>query len=125
LFGIGLSRPLDPAWQDLINRLNRLDCPRLALDCPSGLDAYTGQPQGAAIRADHTLTFLCHKPGLFGGPGADLAGQVELAMLACPASLYPQAEGELNRPPAAALARNRDSHKGSYGSVSVIGGAPG
>lgn len=125
LFGIGLSRPLDPAWQDLINRLNRLDCPRLALDCPSGLDAYTGQPQGAAIRADHTLTFLCHKPGLFGGPGADLAGQVELAMLDCPASLYPQAEGELNRPPAAALARNRDSHKGSYGSVSVIGGAPG
>ncbi|QIY80549.1 NAD(P)H-hydrate dehydratase [Chromobacterium violaceum] len=125
LFGIGLSRPLDASWQDLIARLNRLDCARLALDCPSGLDAYTGHALGAAIRADHTLTFLCHKPGLFGGPGADFAGRVELAALDCPAALYPEAEGELNRPSAAALARSRDSHKGSYGSVSVIGGAPG
>ncbi|AUH50202.1 bifunctional ADP-dependent NAD(P)H-hydrate dehydratase/NAD(P)H-hydrate epimerase [Chromobacterium sp. ATCC 53434] len=125
LFGIGLSRPLDPAWQDLIARLNRLDCARLALDCPSGLDAYTGQPLGAALRADHTLTFLCHKPGLFGGPGADLAGRVELATLDCPPERYPEAQGELNRASAAMLARPRDSHKGSYGAVSIIGGAPG
>ncbi|WP_434633912.1 NAD(P)H-hydrate dehydratase [Chromobacterium sp. CV08] len=125
LFGIGLTRPLDPAWQARIARLNRLDCPKLALDCPSGLDAYTGQPLGAAIRADHTLTFLCHKPGLFGGPGADLAGRVELATLDCPAERYPQAQGELNRASAATLARPRDSHKGSYGAVSIIGGAPG
>ncbi|WP_406850295.1 NAD(P)H-hydrate dehydratase [Chromobacterium phragmitis] len=125
LFGIGLSRPLDAHWQEILRRLDRIDCPRLALDCPSGLDAYTGQPQGAALRADHTLTFLCHKPGLYGGPGADLAGSVELAPLDCPFDLYPAAEGELNRPSAAALARSRDSHKGSYGAAAVVGGAPG
>ncbi|UTH74586.1 NAD(P)H-hydrate dehydratase [Chromobacterium sp. IIBBL 290-4] len=125
LFGVGLSRPLDEAWRQRIAMLNQLGCPALALDCPSGLDPYTGHPQGAAIRAEHTLTFLCHKPGLFCGPGADLAGRVELADLDCPPTLYPQAEGALNEPSAAALARPRDSHKGSYGTVSIIGGAPG
>ncbi|KIA80094.1 carbohydrate kinase [Chromobacterium piscinae] len=125
LFGIGLSRPLDAGWQRLMHALSALACPKLALDCPSGLDAYTGQPLGAALRADHTLTFLCHKPGLFGGSGADLAGAVTLARLDCPANLYPPAEGALNAPDVSPLARPRDSHKGSYGSVCILGGAPG
>ncbi|MDE1715675.1 NAD(P)H-hydrate epimerase, partial [Chromobacterium amazonense] len=47
LFGIGLSRPLDAGWQRLMHALSALACPKLALDCPSGLDAYTGQPLGA------------------------------------------------------------------------------
>lgn len=125
LFGIGLSRPLDAGWQARIAELNALPCPKLALDCPSGLDAYTGQPLGAAIQADATLAFLCHKPGLFCGPGADLAGTIVLDRLDCPAELYPPREGALNAPDASALARPRDSHKGSYGAVCVIGGAPG
>ncbi|OBU88181.1 NAD(P)H-hydrate dehydratase [Chromobacterium subtsugae] len=125
LFGIGLSRPLDEDWGRRMERLNALGCPTLALDCPSGLDAYTGRAAGPAIRADHTLTFLCHKPGLFCGDGADLAGVVELAELDCPRQLFPAAEGALNAPSAAGLARRRDSHKGSFGSVAVIGGAPG
>ncbi|POZ60010.1 NAD(P)H-hydrate dehydratase [Chromobacterium alticapitis] len=125
LFGIGLSRPLDDGWQRLIAALNALPCPKLALDCPSGLDAYTGQALGAALRANATLTFLCHKPGLLTGRGADLAGQVVLDALACPPELYPPAEGALNAPDISPLARARDSHKGSYGTVSIIGGAPG
>ncbi|OHX13282.1 bifunctional ADP-dependent (S)-NAD(P)H-hydrate dehydratase/NAD(P)H-hydrate epimerase [Chromobacterium sphagni] len=125
LFGIGLSRPLDETWKQRINQLNALDCPILALDCPSGLDAYSGQSLGAAIHADHTLTFLCYKPGLFCSQGADLAGQVELATLDCPPHFFPPGEGALNAPCAAALARPRDSHKGSFGTVAVIGGAPG
>ncbi|RQO76269.1 bifunctional ADP-dependent NAD(P)H-hydrate dehydratase/NAD(P)H-hydrate epimerase [Aquitalea sp. FJL05] len=122
LFGIGLSRPLSADWVAVITRLNQLSCLKLALDCPSGLDPYTGQAQQACMDASHTLTFLCHKPGLFYAAGADHAGQIELAELDCPQALLPPAEGYLNRQDASPLQRRRDSHKGSNGTVCIIGG---
>jgi len=125
LFGIGISRSFSPAWCDLIERLNALGAPILALDTPSGLDPYRGATVNAAIRAQATLTFLCHKPGLFTGSGADLAGQVTLARLDHPGWSGSEPEGALNHPSAARLARRHDSHKGCYGTVAVLGGARG
>ncbi|NWK77003.1 NAD(P)H-hydrate dehydratase [Aquitalea sp. LB_tupeE] len=125
LFGIGLNRPLDDFWCQLIRQLNRLACPTLALDCPSGLNAYTGQAPSACIKASHTLTFLCHKPGLFYAAGADHAGQVECAPLDYPAEMQPLAAGFLNQQDARMLQRKQDSHKGSHGTVSIVGGCPG
>lgn len=122
LFGIGLSRPLSADWAAIINQLNKLACLKLALDCPSGLDPYTGQAQQTCIHASHTLTFLCHKPGLFYAAGADHAGQIELAGLDCPEALLPPAEGYLNQQDASPLQRRRDSHKGSNGTLCIIGG---
>lgn len=126
LFGIGADRPFSEPWSELIARLNALGAPILALDTPSGLDAWRGQPQNAVIRADATLTFLSHKPGLFTGPGADLAGTVYLDTLQHPGWAGHAPEGALNHPgQAARLRRRRDSHKGSYGTVVIVGGAPG
>lgn len=125
LFGIGLSRALDDKWLSIIHQLDQLACQKLALDCPSGLNAYTGQAQAACIHATHTLTFLCLKPGLFYAAGADHAGQVELADLDCPPKLQPAAEGYLNRQDGRTLQRRRDSHKGSHGTVAIIGGCEG
>jgi hypothetical protein len=51
----------------------------LALDVPSGLDADTGAivgPDGVAVTATHTITFLGNKPGLHTGDGCDHAGLV-------------------------------------------------
>jgi len=125
LFGIGLSRPLAGDWAALIKGLNALPCPRFALDIPSGLDGWTGGVHGITIRADETLTFLCAKPGLHTNDGADYAGAVTLAALDVPAQLQPVADGELNRVDARALIRSANSHKGSNGTVAVVGGAPG
>ncbi|NDB76641.1 MAG: hypothetical protein EB141_13540, partial [Verrucomicrobia bacterium] len=46
LFGIGLSRPLDADWLNLVAALNASRVPILAVDVPSGLDADTGEPLG-------------------------------------------------------------------------------
>jgi hypothetical protein len=43
LFGIGLNRPLDPAWLKFITRINAAKLPVLAVDVPSGLNADTGE----------------------------------------------------------------------------------
>src|SRR5216684_3123504 len=49
LFGIGINRPLSPEWTAMIQRVNDAHTQVLAVDVPSGLNADTGEPQGAAI----------------------------------------------------------------------------
>ncbi|GGY02570.1 NAD(P)H-hydrate dehydratase [Paludibacterium paludis] len=125
LFGIGLARPLDGRWAEVLRQLAALNAPVLALDAPSGLDAWTGKVLGPCLAADHTLTFLCHKPGLYTADGADFAGNVELANLDCPPEWFPAPAGALNAPAAHLLKRRANSHKGSHGTVVIEGGAPG
>ncbi|SCK17756.1 NAD(P)H-hydrate dehydratase [Vogesella sp. LIG4] len=125
LFGVGLTRPLQGEWRMLIEQLEQLPCRKLAIDVPSGLDAGSGQPQGVALHADVTLSFLCPKPGLYTAAGPDYCGEVIIDDLACPPTLYPPVAGSLALPDAALLRRRRDSHKGSHGVLSIIGGAPG
>src|SRR5882724_1564202 len=64
LFGIGLNRPLDEHWQALIRRVNESRAKILSVDVPSGLNADTGEPQGAAVRATVTLTLGAPKQGM-------------------------------------------------------------
>ena len=132
LFGIGLSRPLDGDWRSLVQAVNAMSCPVLALDVPSGLDADTGTVVGGAggiaVTASHTITFIADKAGLYTGDGPDYAGSVELATLAIAAQYLPAPDMWLNHPSLFddyLRPRKRNSHKGSFGDVAVIGGAAG
>ena len=49
LFGTGLQGPLRGDYRALIDAINALDIPILAVDIPSGLDCDTGQPLGTAL----------------------------------------------------------------------------
>lgn len=131
LFGIGLGRPPAGRHAALIGAINdiagRDRCPVLALDCPSGLDAERGTVPGIAVRATHTLTFIAGKPGLLTADGPDHCGQLRLARLDLdpPAELPPN--GRRITPDAFAehlAPRLKNTHKGSFGSVGVLGGAP-
>ena len=78
LFGIGLGRALTGTYAEWIAAINRADCPVLALDIPSGLDADTGACSGPVVQATHTATFIALKPGLLTADGVDAAGKVTL-----------------------------------------------
>lgn len=126
LFGIGLARDLDGRHLDLVKRVNRMDCPVLALDIPSGLDSDTGQPFRGAVRADHTLTFIALKPGLLTAYGPDYCGRLHLDTLGLDPAELPEPKGRLlGREGVAPLLKPRpsNSHKGMLGSVGVLGGA--
>jgi len=88
LFGIGLNRPLDPPWVKFIERINAARLPVLAVDVPSGLNADTGEPQGAAIEATVTLTVGAPKIGLLQEPAWTCVGRLEVAnevgLIPCP-----------------------------------------
>ena len=64
LFGTGLHGPLREDYRTLIDAINALGRPILAVDIPSGLDCDTGQPLGTAIQAACTVTFVAVKRGL-------------------------------------------------------------
>ena len=63
IFGIGLKSSIKEPFLEMINYLNRLNLPILAVDVPSGLSADTGEVMGAAIKADLTVTFVAPKKG--------------------------------------------------------------
>jgi hydroxyethylthiazole kinase-like uncharacterized protein yjeF len=67
----------------------------VAVDLPSGVDADTGEVRGAAIRADLTVTFGTHKPGLLVDPAREYAGSVRLVDIGLSASLSLAGEAEL------------------------------
>ena len=81
LFGIGLKRPLLGNYCALVEKLNTLGTPVLALDVPSGIDADTGAIMGCAVRASHTVTFIAYKPGLLTLDGPDHCGELKLDTL--------------------------------------------
>lgn len=121
LFGIGLSKPLLGEYAELVEQINSLDTTVLAIDIPSGLDADSGRQLGTAVRADHTLTFLGLKSGLFTLDGVDCAGAVHVSDLGVEAGSV--SHGWLvDAPPHLPPSRLRNSHKGSNGSVGVLGG---
>jgi hydroxyethylthiazole kinase-like uncharacterized protein yjeF len=131
LFGIGLTRPPEGVLANRIEAIAALardGSAVLSLDVPSGLDADTGRIHGIAVEATRTLTFLALKPGLLTADGPDCCGDLDLADLGIDApSLLPACGHALDVRQLAGLrtARRRNSHKGSHGSVGVIGGAPG
>lgn len=128
LFGIGLQRALDAEYAALVDQINALPAPVLALDVPSGLDADTGRVMGCAIAADHTITFIALKPGLLTLDGPDHCGVLHVADLGLADAVADAPHGVLITdgvlqyllPP-----RARNSHKGTYGSAGIVGGAHG
>lgn len=78
IVGIGGKGGLRPDAEALAGVVERSRAAVVAVDLPSGVEADTGEVRGAAIRADLTVTFGTHKPGLLIDPAREYAGSVRL-----------------------------------------------
>jgi hydroxyethylthiazole kinase-like uncharacterized protein yjeF len=98
----------------------------VAVDLPSGVDADTGAVEGAAIRADATVTFGALKPGLVSGPGAERAGDLHLVDIGLEPELAPARTFVLEEPDVAALlpVPGPADDKYTRGVVGVVAGSP-
>lgn len=129
LLGIGATRAPEGRMADWIGLLNGGNAPVLAVDTPTGLQADTGALAQHCVRAQHSLSLLTLKPGLFTAHGRDAAGTVWLDQLEV--AQETSLGREICTPTAwlagapDALPRLHASHKGSYGDLVVIGGATG
>jgi len=131
LFGTGLSRNLSDFYQEVIRRFNLLSGFSIAIDCPSGLNATTGEIMGAAVKADLTVTMGYPKTGFFTASGAEVVG--ELAVHDIALKSYEEAGIKATRfyfPPEffwknEIPKRRRNVHKGDFGKVLVVAGSRG
>lgn len=129
LLGIGLKGPVHGIIANAIAQINASGLPVIALDIPSGLNADTGLVENLCVKATHTITFIALKSGLFTLDALDYCGAIHcrhLQLDACVAKLTPYAVLlHENAMPLPLSPRKKNTHKGDYGHVLVIGGGPG
>jgi hydroxyethylthiazole kinase-like uncharacterized protein yjeF len=130
LFGTGLARPLAGAFAQLVEGLDEVERPRIAVDIPSGLAGSSAARIGPHLHADLTVTFAAPKVAHILPPAADAVGELVVADLGYPPHLVEEAAGDLHLLVGEELAallppRARDSHKGDYGHLLVVAGALG
>ena len=127
LFGIGLSRPVEGIYRQLIEACNEQKAIRVAVDIPSGIDTDTGQVLGTAFRADHTVTFGFAKVGQMLYPGAEYCGALtvadigidEYSLLDIPAGIRLVTKEDLQILPK----RRPDGNKGTCGKIAIFAGS--
>lgn len=95
LLGFGLSGPPFGATARMIVAANAHPAPSLAIDLPSGLDGRTGTPYDPCIHADSTLTLALPKTGLYAASARPVIGELTLADIGVPPSIYQQIGVEL------------------------------
>lgn len=127
IFGIGLKKPVQGAFAEVVEEVNVSGATVFSVDVPSGVSANNGKILGIAIRAHYTVTFGYYKMGLIMYPGCEYAGKVVLADIGFPKNcvlpvsvksfLYEQDDLKL------LPKRSNYSNKGTYGRVLIIAGS--
>lgn len=133
LFGTGLSKPLEGMLADLVQGLNDLPVPRVAVDLPSGLNGSRSEPLGPHVEADLTVTFAAPKIAHVFPPASESVGELVVTDLGIPPELVEEAEeegGPLHLLVGEELSgllpeRKPGTHKGDYGHALILAGSPG
>ena len=128
LFGTGFHGVPRQREAKLIAAINASEAYVVAVDIPSGVNADNGQVEGEAVRADKTVTFHLPKVGLLLYPGAEYAGEVEIADISIPKGQEERlhlAGNVLTKEEAGKLLpkRPKRSNKGTFGRVVLVAGS--
>ena len=81
IFGTGFSGVLKGGFEKIVRKINLLGKTVVAVDCPSGLDCDTGEPAGAVIKADITVTFAAAKCGFKNPESKKFTGEIYVASI--------------------------------------------
>ena len=128
LLGTGLNSPVQGLMAALIERLNHLRTPVLAVDIPTGLSADTGEVLGVALKATVTVTYGWPKLGQILPPGRDYVGRLWQVDISIPPDLARDVPLELAAAPDLRVLlppRPFGSHKGAFGHLLVLAGSEG
>ncbi len=120
LFGIGLSRPLEGEIAETVKKMNSLKALKIAVDVPSGVNA-DGKFADNAFKADKTFTFIALKSCFVLPETSGYCGDVKVIDI----GVEPYEYAYLTIEPPVLKKRNRNSHKGDYGTALMLTGSYG
>ena len=130
IFGIGLNRNLNSFYKNTIKKINNTVIPIFSIDIPSGIHPDKGKVMGAAIRASTTITFIGNKLGFFDNEGMNHFGDLKLCDLGISETHFNDEKEILNILSDEFIhqtlpKRKKNSHKGEFGHIAIVGGGPG
>lgn len=130
ILGSGLERDVGGEFAAALTAINAHRAPVHAMDIATGINGDTGAVMGSAVAANLTTTFVGLKAGLFIGSGPDFCGDIAFSGLEIDDACYERVEPVYRRMDESRLKnslapRARESHKGDFGHVLVVGGGPG
>ena len=132
MLGTGIKGTLGEKYHDVIQYINHVNVPVIAVDIPSGICCDSGLKLGEyAVKATLTVTFIALKRGIFTGDAVCHVGEVLYFDLGAPQAVkdtYSPASRLLSLQQLAAHylpVRQPDHHKYLSGQVVIIGGDEG
>lgn len=128
VFGTGLKDVVSGDALHAIQAINQHGTPVLSLDIPSGLIADTGNAQGEVVKADITISFIGLNQGLLTAKGPDCCGELIFDDLQIPSAVAHKVLTSIKRLDISSpifKKREKESHKGLFGHVLIVGGEVG
>lgn len=127
IFGTGFEGAARSPADAAIDAINRCGAPVVACDVASGVNASSGEVEGAAVEADVTVTFHAAKVGHLVAPGKRHTGELRVAPIGIPDGAPGESAAGVISPAVLALQPRRgpDSTKFSSGQVVTVGGSRG
>ncbi|WP_408955557.1 NAD(P)H-hydrate dehydratase [Natroniella sp. ANB-PHB2] len=130
LLGTGITGELRGLYPDLIQLINQLITPVLAVDIPSGVEAGTAKVRSVAVKAKRTVTFGLPKIGTILYPGREYVGDLKVVDIGLPKQVIVEQELTTELITAEFVKQNlavrkQNTHKGNYGRLLVVAGSQG
>lgn len=124
IFGTGLKRDVSGEFARVIEAINNSKAFVVSADIPSGLDGDSGLIRGVAVKADLTVAIAAKKVGEVLSDGLDCCGKITVRDIGV---TFPEKnytiilDGDYISP--RFPARLRNTHKGSYGTATIVAGS--
>lgn len=124
LFGTGLNRAVEGKFKQTIEKINDSGAVIISCDIPSGLNGDSGLVMGVAVKANITIAIQELKIGYFLNDGVDYTGEIVVKDI----GISVWEEDFLKRLRFKDIKRffpdrARNTHKGCFGKVAIIGGS--
>lgn len=134
LLGTGLNSAPRANYKLAIEYINKNFTNIIAVDIPSGLSADTGYAYQPTVKANHTISFIALKQGLYTQDGPDSIGSLEYDSLGVGQNIYNLVDNSswlLEDSSAEEFIseqlpqRSKNSHKHQFGHIVAVGGDQG
>lgn len=128
IYGVGLNADIQGNQAKAVAIMNHGEVPVVCVDIASGVEADTGNILGTSVEGTKTVTFTRPKLGHFVGKGGLNCGEITVVDIGIPEDLLTGLDDTLEVVFASDIhlpRRERDSYKGDYGKVYILGGSVG